>query len=79
LGLKYIELAPGFVREVVDIYQAWEGKESIPMKVQELMMVLRIEVFRRYSVDVFPKGKPKTKQFKDIRIGRFEQFFAVKA
>ena len=46
MGLEYIELAPGFVREVVDVYDAWEGRESVPMKIQELMMVLRIEVSR---------------------------------
>jgi len=41
LGLEYIELAPGFIREVVDAYEAWKGKGAVPMKIQELMMVLR--------------------------------------
>jgi len=40
-GLEYIELAPGFIREVVDAYEAWKGKGAVPMKIQELMMVLR--------------------------------------
>src|SRR2546426_7042969 len=28
LGLEYIGLAPGFVREVVDVYYEWEGREG---------------------------------------------------
>jgi hypothetical protein len=69
LGLEYIGLAPGFVREVVEVYDAWKGKDSVPMKVQELMMVLRIEVSRRYNVNDFPKEKPKLKMFRDTRLG----------
>jgi len=69
LGLEYIGLAPGFVREVVEVYDAWKGKESVPMKVQELMMVLRIEVSRRYNVDASPQEKPKLKIFRDTRLG----------
>ncbi len=45
----YIRLAPGFVREVLDVYESWNGKDRVPMKIQELMMVLRIEVSRRYK------------------------------
>ena len=44
LGLEYIGLAPGFAKEVLEVYESWEGKESVPWKVKELMMVLRIEV-----------------------------------
>ena len=69
MGLEYIGLAPGFVREVVEVYDAWKGKESVPMKVQELMMVLRIEVSRRYNVDASPQEKPKLKIFRDTRLG----------
>jgi hypothetical protein len=69
LGLEYIGLAPGFVREVVEVYDAWKGKDSVPMKVQELMMVLRIEVSRRYDVDASPQEKPKLKIFRDTRLG----------
>jgi hypothetical protein len=69
LGLEYIGLAPGFVREVVEVYDAWKGKDSVPMKVQELMMVLRIEVSGRYNVNDFPKEKPKLKIFRDTRLG----------
>ncbi len=42
LDLEYIRLAPGFVREVLDVYETWEGREATPMKVKELMMVLQI-------------------------------------
>ena len=55
LGLEYIWLAPGFVKEVLEVYEAWEGKEAVPMKVKELMMVLQIEVSRRYKVEVRPQ------------------------
>ena len=58
LGLDYIGLAPGFVREVLDVYEAWEGKESVPMKVKELMLIFRIEVRKRYNPYV-PPGKTK--------------------
>jgi hypothetical protein len=28
----YIRLAPGFVREVLDAYEGWNGKEGVPLK-----------------------------------------------
>ena len=56
-GLDYIGLAPGFVREVFDVYETWEGKESVPMKVKELMLIFRIEVRKRYNPYV-PPEKP---------------------
>jgi hypothetical protein len=49
LGLEYIMLAPGFVKEVLDACDGWESRDAMPMKLQELMMVLRIEVSRRYK------------------------------
>jgi len=67
LGLDYIGLAPGFVREVLDVYEAWEGKESVPMKVKELMLIFRIEVRKRYTPYV-PPEKPKTKILRDARL-----------
>jgi len=65
-----IELAPGFVREVVDVYEEWEGREAVPMKIQELMMVLRIEVSRLYKRDVRPQesDQPKIRILKDTRL-----------
>jgi hypothetical protein len=65
--LEYIGLAPGFVREVLDVYEAWEGKESVPMKVKELMLIFRIEVRKRY--DPYVPEKPKPKIFRDTRLG----------
>jgi len=67
LGLEYIGLAPGFVKEVLDVYEAWEGKESVPMKVKELMLIFRIEVARRYNPHV-PPEKPKGKILRDARL-----------
>ncbi len=70
MGLEYIELAPGFVREVVDVYDEWEGREAVPMKIQELMMVLRIEVSRLYKRDVRPQesDQPKIRILRDTRL-----------
>jgi hypothetical protein len=72
LGLEYIELAPGFVREVVDVYDKWEGKENVPMKAQELMMVLEIEVSRLYKLDIRSqepeKPKVRIKILRDTRL-----------
>lgn len=47
MGLEYITLASGFVREVLDACEGWEGKDTLPMKLQELMMVLQIEADTR--------------------------------
>jgi hypothetical protein len=43
-GLEYIWLARHFVKEVLDACDDWEGNDAIPMKLQELMMVLRLEL-----------------------------------
>jgi hypothetical protein len=68
--LEYIGLAPGFAREVLEVYESWEGKEATPMKVKELMLVLRIEVARRYKRNVPPQVsvKPKIKELKQARL-----------
>jgi hypothetical protein len=44
MGLEYTTLAPGFVKEVLDVYERWEGREAVPLKIGELMMVLQMEV-----------------------------------
>jgi hypothetical protein len=67
LGLEYIGLAPGFAKEVLEIYESWEGKEAAPMKVKELMLIFRIEVAKRYNPYV-PPEKPKTKLLRDTRL-----------
>ena len=45
----YVQLAPGWVREAMEAYEQWDGKESLPYKLKELFMVLRLEVDRRYE------------------------------
>ena len=67
---EYIWLAPGFAKEVLEVYDAWDGKEKAPMRVQELMMVLRIEVSKRYRDNSRP-SEPEPKKipiFKDTRL-----------
>ena len=44
MGLEWISLAAGFVREAVDVYYEWEGRKAVPMKIKELLIVLQIEV-----------------------------------
>ena len=46
---QYIQLAPGYVKEILKVYDNWDGKEHVPSKLRDLMMVLRIEVSRRYG------------------------------
>jgi len=45
----YIRLLPGFVREVLDAYESWNGKDGVPLKLQELMMVLQIEILHLHK------------------------------
>jgi hypothetical protein len=70
LRIEEIGLAPGFVREVVEVWDAWEGRKSTPLKLQQLMLNLRIDVNRLYKIGVRPQEKPKTPQFKDVRLDR---------
>jgi len=63
-------LAPGFVREVVEVWEAWEGRQSAPLKLQQLMLNLRIDVHRLYKIGVRPQEKPKVREFRDIRLDR---------
>jgi hypothetical protein len=71
LDLEYVLLAPGFVREAIAIYDSWEGKATIPMKIQELMMLLQIEVNKRYNPRA-PPEKPKFRVFRDLRLDRMD-------
>jgi len=66
--LNEIELAPGFVREVVAAWEAWEGKETAPMKLQQLMLNLRIDVHRLYKIGVRPQEKPKIHVYTDTKL-----------
>ena len=66
--MDYIELAPGFVREVVEVWDAWEGRKSTPLKLQQLMLNLRIDVHRLYKIGVRPQEKPKIPVYTDTRL-----------
>ncbi|OLD14058.1 MAG: hypothetical protein AUF79_02895 [Crenarchaeota archaeon 13_1_20CM_2_51_8] len=71
LGLEWISLARGFVREVVDVYYEWDGRRAVPMKIKELMMVLQIEVDKLYkpNIPAQESEKPRIKMFKNARLG----------
>ncbi len=73
LELDYIRLAPGFAREVLEIYENWEGKESVPMKVKELMMVIEIEVNKLCDpggwARIAAMPKPKPPKLKNTKLG----------
>jgi hypothetical protein len=45
----YIRLLPEFVREVFDAYENWKGKDNVPKRLQELVMVLQIEASHRHK------------------------------
>jgi len=45
----YIRLLPGFLREALDAYEKWNGNDSVPMKLKELMRVLQIEASHQYK------------------------------
>jgi hypothetical protein len=70
LNLDYIELAPGFVREVLEIYEQWDGKETLPWKMKELIMVLQIEVNRLYRPGEFDRiaALPKQPEYRDTKL-----------
>jgi hypothetical protein len=70
LSLKYVGLAPGFAKEVLEFYESWEGKEAVPWKFKELMLVLRIEVAKRYKPHVRAQDteKPKIMILRDSRL-----------
>ena len=63
-----IGLAPGFVREVVAAWEAWEGRTSAPLKLQQLMLNLRIDVYRLYKIGVHPQEKPKNPVYNDTKL-----------
>jgi len=46
---NYINLTTWFVREVLDAYENWNGKDNVPKKIQELMMVLQIEASHHHK------------------------------
>jgi hypothetical protein len=70
LELDYVRLAPGFAREVLEIYENWEGKDTVPMKVRKLMMVIEIEVNKLYDPGSWDRisAMPKPPKLKDTRL-----------
>ena len=70
MELDYVRLAPGFAREVLEIYENWEGKDSAPMKVKELMMVIEIEVNKLYDPGGWDRKyeMPKPPRLKDTKL-----------
>ncbi len=56
------------MREVVEVWEAWEGRKAAPMKLQQLMLNLRIDVHRLYKIDVRPQEKPKIPVYTDTRL-----------
>ena len=71
MELDYIRLAPGFAREVLEIYENWQGKDTVPMKVRELMMVIEIEVNKLYDPGDWARvaATLKPPKLKDTKIG----------
>ncbi len=58
MGLQYVRLAPGFVREALEAYLRWKV-ERVPREIRELMMVLEIEVNRRYHQGSWPDPRER--------------------
>lgn len=71
MELDYVRLAPGFAREVLEIYENWEGKDTVPVKVRELMMVIEIEVNKLYDPDGWDRiaATPRLPKLKDTKLG----------
>ena len=71
LELDYIRLAPGFAKEVVEIFENWEGKDSVPIRIKELMMVIEIEVDKLYDPGAWARkaAMPKPQKLKDTKLG----------
>lgn len=65
----YVCLAPGFAREAVESYDSWKGRDEVPMKIKELMMVLRIEVSKRYGPP-WPPAKQELPTYEDLKLGQ---------
>jgi hypothetical protein len=71
LELEYVRLAPGFAREVLEVYENWEGKNKVPIKLRELMMVIEIEVNKLYERGSWDPAAtmPKPPTLKDTKLG----------
>ncbi|HLC10994.1 MAG TPA: hypothetical protein VJL56_04020 [Candidatus Bathyarchaeia archaeon] len=71
MELDYVRLAPGFAKEVLEIYENWEGKESLPMRIKELMMVIEIEVTKLYDPGAWARQSAmlRVPVLRDTRLG----------
>lgn len=71
MELDYVRIAPGFAREVLEIYENWEGKETAPMKLRELMMVIEIEANKLYDPGAWARvaAMPTPPKHKDTKLG----------
>lgn len=69
-GLDYIGLAPGYVKGVLEEYERWEGKDTLPLKFKELILILEIEVTKRYSPGAFDRiaAMPPPPKYKDTKL-----------
>jgi len=56
------------VREVVDVWDTWEGRAAAPIRLQQLMLNLRIEVARRYKGYSRPPEKTKIPTYTDTKL-----------
>jgi hypothetical protein len=68
LNLDYICLGPGFAREVLESYETWDGKETLPWKMKELMMVIEMEVSRLYKTKPPPVKTESKIELKDTTL-----------
>ena len=71
MELNYVRLAPGFAREALEIYENWEGRDKVPVKVRELMMVIGIEVDKLYDPGSWDPvaAMPKSPEIRDTKLG----------
>lgn len=71
MELDYVRLAPRFAREVLETYANWKCKDTLPMKVRELMMVIKIEVNKLYDPGGWDRmaAIPKLPRLKDTKLG----------
>ena len=65
MDLKYIFLGPKFVSDVLMAYEAWEGRETVPTKFKELMMVLEIELSKLYK-----EARPQIVETRRVPVSR---------
>ena len=71
MELDYVRLAPGFARDVLEIYENREGRDKMPVKVRELMMVIEIEVSKPYDPGSWDRmaAMSKPTKLRDKKLG----------